>query len=66
MEIIELEVDPQVYNLLINAANNNCTTLETECLKRLTSGGRRSCYMQALVAEMRAEDQQRRALRANG
>lgn len=64
MEIIKLEVDPQVYDLLIAAANTNRTTVEQECLKRLAPGGRHSCYLQALLAEMRAEDQQRRALKS--
>jgi hypothetical protein len=62
MEIIKLEVDQQVYGLLIEAARSNHTTLEQECLRRLAPVGRRSCYMQALLAEMRAEDQQRRAI----
>ncbi|MEQ7917756.1 hypothetical protein ABQX22_01085 [Xanthomonas sp. WHRI 1810A] len=66
MEIIKLEVDPHVYNLLIEAAHINRTTLEQECLRRLASGGRQSYYMQALLAEMRAEDQQRRALKSKG
>jgi len=62
MEIIELEVDQQVYRLLLEAAKSNHITLEQECVRRLASGGRRSCYMQALLADMRAEDIQRRAV----
>lgn len=61
MEIIKLEVDQDLFRSLREAARSNHLTLEQECVKRLNQNGRRSYYLQALVAELRAEDQQRRA-----
>jgi len=61
MEIIRLEVDQQLLHALTEGARINDSTLEQECIRRLKQNGRRSCYLQALVAELRAEDQQRRA-----
>ncbi|MFK3799252.1 MULTISPECIES: hypothetical protein [unclassified Pseudomonas] len=61
MEIIRLEVDQELFRSLTEAARQHRTTLEQECLRRLSQTGRRSYYLQALVAELRAEDQQRRA-----
>ncbi|MFJ3484034.1 hypothetical protein ACIPL1_11720 [Pseudomonas sp. NPDC090202] len=61
MEIIRLEVDHDLFRLLNEAADSHQLTLEQECLSRLRNDGRRSYYLQALVAELRADDQQRRA-----
>jgi len=61
MEIIRLEVDPDLFRSLSEAARCSHSTLEQECVKRLRQNGRRSYYLQALVAELRAEEQQRRA-----
>jgi len=38
-------------------------SLEDECMRRLEGGIRRSRYMEALLAELRADDAQRRAQR---
>jgi hypothetical protein len=62
MEIIRLEVDQDLFRSLTEAARNNDSTLEQECMRRLKQNARRSYYLQALVAELRAEDQQRRAM----
>ncbi|OQR32718.1 hypothetical protein BWR59_12210 [Pseudomonas sp. Bc-h] len=61
MEIIRLEVDQDLLRSLTEAARSNHSTLEQECVKRLKQNGRRSFYLQALVPELRADDQQRRA-----
>jgi hypothetical protein len=61
MENIRLEVDQDLLRSLTEAARSNHSTLEQECVKRLKQNGRRSFYLQALVAELRADDQQRRA-----
>ena len=49
------------YRLLVQAARSNGLSLEDECLRRLEGGVRRSRYMEALLAELRADDEQRRA-----
>ncbi|MGV8917906.1 MAG: hypothetical protein ACOH2R_08920 [Pseudomonas sp.] len=56
-----LELDQDLYCLLEAAAQVNHLTLEQECLRRLEGRQQRSHYMQALVAELRADDEQRRA-----
>jgi hypothetical protein len=61
MENIRLEVDQDLLRSLTEAARSNHSTLEEECIERLKQNGRRSFYLQALVAELRADDQQRRA-----
>jgi hypothetical protein len=61
MEIIRLEVDQDLYRSLTEAARISHSTLEQECVRRLSQNGRRSWYLQALIAELRAADQQRRA-----
>jgi len=61
MEIIRLEVDQALFRSLTEAARNSRSTLEQACVKRLKQDGRRSSYLQALVAELRADDPQRRA-----
>ena len=61
MEVIKLEVDLDTYRLLAEAARHNRLTLEQECIERLRHDRKRSYYLQALVAELRADEQQRRA-----
>jgi hypothetical protein len=56
-----LEIDAQLYRMLKASAETNQVSLEEECCRRLAGGERRSRYLQALVAELRAEDEQRRA-----
>lgn len=59
-----LEINLELYHLLQHAASSNRMSLEDECLRRLKGGGRRSRYMEALLAELRADDAQRRAARS--
>ena len=59
--ILEIEIDTQLYRLLKSSAEINHLSLEEECCRRLMGAERRSRYLQALVAELRAEDEQRRA-----
>ncbi|MBF8722028.1 MULTISPECIES: hypothetical protein [Pseudomonas] len=61
MHRLVIEVDRQLYLLLEQAAQANHLSLEAECLRRLGDGERRSRYLQALLAELRADEEQRRA-----
>ncbi|KJH78842.1 hypothetical protein IMW75_16385 [Pseudomonas gregormendelii] len=61
MTKVILEIDTQLYRLLKVSAETNHLSLEEECCRRLAGGQRRSRYLQALIAELRAEDEQRRA-----
>lgn len=56
-----MDVDEELYEMLQKAARVNQSSLESECLRRLQGGVRRSRYMDALLAELRAGDAQRRA-----
>ncbi|CAM3739207.1 MULTISPECIES: hypothetical protein [Pseudomonadaceae] len=58
-----LEIETDLYRTLQEAARTNQLSLEDECLRRLEGGVRRSRYMEALLAELRAADAQRRAER---
>lgn len=60
MHRVSIELDSQLLRLLQHAAQINNLSLEEECLRRLTGGERRSRYLQALVAELRADEEQRR------
>lgn len=60
MQRINLELDSQLYRLLQSSAQANNLSVEEECLRRLAGGERRSRYLQALVAELRADEEQRR------
>ncbi|CAI8779293.1 MULTISPECIES: hypothetical protein [Pseudomonas] len=60
MQRLDLELDEQLYQLLERAAQANNLSLEQECLRRLGGGERHSRYIQALVAELRADEKQRR------
>lgn len=62
MTRVILEIDTQLYRLLKESAETNHVSLEEECCRRLAGGDRRSRYLQALLAELRAEDEQRRAM----
>jgi hypothetical protein len=61
MTRVILEIDTQLYRLLKSSAEINHLSLEEECCRRLMDPHQRSRYLQALVAELRAEDEQRRA-----
>lgn len=54
MPKLTLDVDPELYRLLQQAARTNQLSLQDECM-------RRSRYVDALLAELHAEGQQRRA-----
>ncbi|ALQ01860.1 hypothetical protein AK973_1411 [Pseudomonas brassicacearum] len=47
--------------MLLESAQANRVSLEEECCRRLGGRAWRSRYLQALVAELRADDEQRRA-----
>jgi len=61
MHRLSLELDQELYTLLKCAAQARSLTVEEECIRRLEGGDRRSRYVQALVADLRADDEQRRA-----
>lgn len=61
MTRVILEIDTQLYRLLKSSAETHHLSLEEECCRRLEGIDLRSRYLQALVAELRAEDEQRRA-----
>ncbi|MBZ9665302.1 hypothetical protein H3221_011125 [Pseudomonas sp. LMG 31766] len=58
-----LEIETDLHRLLQQAARTNRLSLEDECRRRLEGGVRRSRYMEALLAELRADEAQRRAER---
>lgn len=64
MPKLTLELDVELYRLLLQAARNNGLSLEDECRWRLEGGVRRSRYLEALLAELRADDEQQRAKRS--
>jgi len=61
MPKLTLEIDRDLYRVLVQAARSNDTSLEDECLQRLESGVRRSRHIESLLAELRAGGEQRRA-----
>ena len=61
MPKLTLDLDADLYRLLEQAAQQNQISLEEECLHRLEGGVRRSRYMHAVLAGLRADDEQRRA-----
>lgn len=61
MPKITLEIELDLYRMLVQAARTNNLSLEDECMRRLDGGVRRSRYMEALLAELRADDEQRKA-----
>ncbi len=61
MKLVILEIDTQLYQTLKTAAEDHQVSLEEECRRRLEGREQRSPYLQALVAELRAAEEQRRA-----
>ena len=61
MPRLTLEINTELYRMLQQAARTNHMSIEDECLRRLEGGARRSRYMEALLAELRADEAQRRA-----
>ena len=61
MTRVILEIDTRLYQLLKSSAETHHLSLEEECCRRLQRSEHRSHYLQALLAELRAEDEQRRA-----
>ena len=61
MARVMLEIDTQRYPMLKSAAEDHQVSLEEECRRRLEGREQRSPYLQALVAELRADEEQRRA-----
>ncbi|NIE77575.1 hypothetical protein F3J44_22430 [Pantoea sp. Tr-811] len=61
MHRLVIEVDGQLYQLLENAAQLHHVTLEAECRRRLATLECQSRYVQALLAEMRADEEPWRA-----
>ncbi|QPN44308.1 hypothetical protein I5S86_22645 [Priestia aryabhattai] len=61
MHRLVIEVDRQLYQQLEYAAQVHHVSLEAECLRRLAALECQSPYLQALLAEMRAEEEPRRA-----
>lgn len=57
MHRLTLQLDPTLYRLLKQAAQAGSLSLEEECLRRLEGTQRCSRYVQALVAELRADDE---------
>jgi hypothetical protein len=61
MHRLVIKVDGQLLQLLEYEAKAHYLSLEGECLRRLQGAEAHSCYLQALLAELRADDEQRRA-----
>ncbi len=59
--ILEIEIETNLYRLLKSSAETHQLSLEEECCRRLEGAEPHSRYLQALLAELRAEDEQRRA-----
>ncbi|HEN8800885.1 hypothetical protein HP546_11305 [Pseudomonas sp. CM25] len=55
MHRLTIEVDGQLYQLLENAAQVHHLSLEAECRRRLSGLECQSRYLQALLADMRAD-----------
>ncbi|MGN8249097.1 hypothetical protein [Pseudomonas sp. SMV7] len=55
MHRLIIEVDRQLYLQLENAARSHHLSLEAECRRRLLGLECQSRYLQALLAEMRAD-----------
>ncbi|QXH45750.1 hypothetical protein KSS93_23205 [Pseudomonas xanthosomatis] len=61
MHRLVIEVEAQLYGELLEAAQGNRLSLEQECLRRLQGVQPHSRYLQALLAGLRADEEQRRA-----
>jgi hypothetical protein len=57
MPMLEVEIDAELYRLLLEAAQRSGLSLEEECRRHLEARLRRSPYMEALLAELRAADE---------
>lgn len=57
MPRLVLELDLDLYRLLVQAASSNGLSLADECRRRLEGGARRSRFMEALLTELRADDE---------
>lgn len=66
MPKLTLEIELELYRLLQEAARSNQLSVEDECLRRLEGGTRRSHYMEALLADLRADNEQRRTHKSSG
>lgn len=60
MPMLNIEVDLDLYRLLLQTARTNGLSLQDECLRRLDGGGRRSRYLEALLAELGTDDEPQR------
>ncbi|KQQ68094.1 hypothetical protein ASF84_02875 [Pseudomonas sp. Leaf127] len=63
MVIIRIEMDQWLYDAIEQSAQTEGLTVQQECLRRLRGEETRSRYVQALIAELRADEEQRRAAR---
>lgn len=61
MHRLVIEVDGQLLQLLEREAQVHRLSLEGECLRRLHGTEGHSRYLQALLAELRADEEQQRA-----
>ncbi|GLO13962.1 hypothetical protein PPUJ20028_25440 [Pseudomonas putida] len=55
MHRLTIEVDRRLYQQLESAAQVHHLSLEAECRRRLAGGECQSRYLQALLADMRAD-----------
>lgn len=60
MPKLTLELDVDLYRLLVQAARSNDSSLEDECVRRLEGGVRRSRHIETLLAELQASSEQQR------
>ncbi|HDS1737518.1 hypothetical protein [Pseudomonas sp. BP8] len=60
MRRLVIEVDQHLFRLLENAARAHHLSIEAECRRRLGGAEVHSRYLQALLAELRADEDQRR------
>ncbi|MCG8292338.1 MULTISPECIES: hypothetical protein [Pseudomonas] len=61
MHRLVIEVDGQLLQCLAREARAHHLSLEGECLRRLQGGEPHSRYVQALLAELRADEEPLRA-----
>ncbi|WP_194790130.1 hypothetical protein [Pseudomonas sp. UFMG81] len=61
MHRLVIEVDGQLLRVLAREAQDHHLSLEGECLRRLQGHEPHSRYVQILLAELRADEEQRRA-----
>ncbi|MFJ4064785.1 hypothetical protein ACIPW4_05765 [Pseudomonas sp. NPDC089996] len=61
MHRLVIEVDRQLYQQLEHAAQDHHVSLEVECRRRLAALECQSRHLQALLADMRADEEPQRA-----